>query len=113
MKKYTIPVLTAFVAAPAVALLLGSATPALGTEWGGDNENIPPGLIVSGDKGRIDNGVGNGGENIEGRTPNRNGENGGGDDDPGKSDGHSRSDKNDGRPNSPASSGIDGVDHGK
>ena len=36
--------------------------------------NIPRGLHVSGDKGRVDNGKGNGGENIEGTTPTYGGE---------------------------------------
>lgn len=43
---------------------------------------MPHGLNVSGDNGRVDNGGGNGGENLEGNTPNKNGEDGGGDDDP-------------------------------
>ena len=49
---------------------------------GGFQGNVPKGLNVSGDNGRVDNGGGNGGENLEGNTPNKNGEDGRGDDDP-------------------------------
>jgi hypothetical protein len=49
---------------------------------GGYQGMVPKGLNVSGDNGRVDNGGGNGGENLEGNTPNKNGEDGGGDDDP-------------------------------
>ena len=49
---------------------------------GGFNGRVPPGLNKSGDNGRVDNGGGNGGENLQGNTPNRNGEDGRGDDDP-------------------------------
>lgn len=49
---------------------------------GGYQGDVPKGLNVSGDNGRIDNGGGNGGENLQGNTPNKNGEGGGGDDDP-------------------------------
>ncbi|QDY99284.1 hypothetical protein FQ775_02245 [Nitratireductor mangrovi] len=49
---------------------------------GGYEGNVPKGLNVSGDNGRIDNGKGNGGENPNGNTPNKNGETGGGDADP-------------------------------
>ncbi len=49
---------------------------------GGYDGSVPKGLNVSGDNGRVDNGGGNGGENLEGNTPNKNGEDGGGDDDP-------------------------------
>ncbi len=111
MKYHSISLFTGSTAiAAAVIALLGFASPGHSLEWGGDQENIPPGLMISGENGRIDNGVGNGGENVEGRTPNRNGEDGSGDDDPGNSDGHSRSDKNDDRPESGASRSIDGVD---
>lgn len=97
-----------------IAVAAASAATGIAAEWGGANNNIPPGLIISGEKGRVDNGVGNGGENIDpgGRTPDRYGENGPGDDDPGGSKGHAKSDKNDGKPHSPASAGIDGVDAG-
>jgi len=49
---------------------------------GGYQGNVPPGLNVSGDNGRVDNGKGNGGENLDGNTPNKNGEDAAGDDDP-------------------------------
>ncbi len=49
---------------------------------GGYDGKSPKGLNVSGDNGRVDNGGGNGGENLDGNTPNKNGEDGGGDDDP-------------------------------
>jgi len=43
--------------------------------------NDAPGLAVSGANGRVDSGWGNGGENLEGNTPNANGESGEGDND--------------------------------
>lgn len=113
MRKSTISLLAGAAAIVAGAGLLSvpaSAEPSASAGWGGADGNIPPGLLVSGANGRVDNGIGNGGENVEGRTPNRNGEDGGGDDDPGHSDGHSNSDKNDDKAHSPASRGIDGVD---
>lgn len=48
---------------------------------GGYAGNVPRGLNVSGDNGRTDMGRGNGGENLEGNTPNANGEDGAGDND--------------------------------
>lgn len=45
-------------------------------------ETIPRGLDVSGHNGRVDNGKGNGGENIEGTTPTWGGEDADWDDDP-------------------------------
>jgi len=49
----------------------------------GDNgkNNDAPGLVISGANGRVDNGWGNGGENLQGNTPNANGEDGAGDND--------------------------------
>ncbi|WP_417524015.1 hypothetical protein [Marinovum sp.] len=82
--------------AVSVIALAGTATAGIGNGKGVDKGNkngwessgggyvgkVPPGLNVSGDNGRVDNGGGNGGENLEGNTPNRNGEDGSGDDDP-------------------------------
>ena len=43
------------------------------TDANGQNKRmVPKGLVVSGDNDRVDNGLGNGGENLE--TPNNNGE---------------------------------------
>lgn len=39
---------------------------------GGNERDVPRGLIISGDNGRVDNGQGNGGENLE--APNNCGE---------------------------------------
>lgn len=80
----------------ALLMIAGSASAGIGNGKGVDKGNkngwedsgggyvgsVPKGLNVSGDNGRVDNGGGNGGENLDGNTPNKNGEDGGGDDDP-------------------------------
>ena len=48
---------------------------------GGYLGDVPRGLNVSGDKGRVDNGWGNGGENLDANTPNSGGEDADGDND--------------------------------
>ncbi|PRX38422.1 hypothetical protein SAMN05216257_10347 [Meinhardsimonia xiamenensis] len=94
MKRYLITT----AACLAIALSAGTSFAGIGNGKGVDKGNkngwedsgggyeglVPKGLNVSGDNGRTDKGKGNGGENLDGNTPNKNGEfaDGDNDDDP-------------------------------